>query len=153
MKLYTTHGDYNIMLDSSSESGNAFYCRMGRFFADRQIAKDLGEPMYDSDTSYWVLVYKGNEICGFGCLETEKLNKTGEAVITYGYVLPEHRKQGLHAALFEARLRLAAELGAQSVRGVANSSSRRLFEANGFENTRETKNYVFFSKELSRESV
>ena len=39
MKLYATHGDYRIYLDSSAVSGNTFYCRMGAYFASREVAK------------------------------------------------------------------------------------------------------------------
>ena len=121
MKLYATHGEYRVYLDSSTESGNTFYCRMGRFFADREVAKELAEPLYDSATSLWLMATDAaGNIVAFGYLDTRDMARKGEALVTYGWVAPDHRCAGLHTALFEARLRLAGELGAITVFGVAN---------------------------------
>lgn len=154
MRLYATHGDYRIYLDSSAESGNTFYCRMGRFFADRQIAKELAEPLYDSPASLWLMATDAaGNICAFGCLDTERMEKKGEAVMTFGYVLPAHRGHGLHTALFEQRLRLAADIGARTVYGVANGRSHKTFERHGFTVVRVNGQYTYFRKELTHESV
>lgn len=154
MKLYKTHGDYRIYLDSSTESGNTFYCRMGRYFADRSIANELTEPLYDSDTSLWLMATDaGGNIVAFGCLDTERMERKGEAVMTFGYVLPKHRNHGLHTALFEARLRLAADIGARTVYGVANGRSKSTFERHGFTVVRVNGQYTYFRKELTHEPV
>jgi GNAT superfamily N-acetyltransferase len=154
MKLYATHGDYRIYLDSSAESGNTFYCRMGRFFADREVARELAEPLYDSATSLWLLATDAvGTICAFGCLDSRDIVKKGEALVTYGWVAPEHRNAGLHTAIFEARLRLAEELGARTVFGVANGRSHKTFERHGFAVVRVNGQYTYFRKELRRESV
>ena len=154
MRLYATHGDYRIYLDSSAESGNTFYCRMGRFFADRQIGKDLAEPLYDSPTSHWLMATDAaGNIVAFGCLDAERMEKKGEAVMAFGWVAPEHRGAGLHTAIFEARLRLAGELGARTVFGVANGRSHKTFERHGFQVVRVNGQYTYFRKELRHESV
>lgn len=154
MKLYSTHGDYRIYLDSSAESGNTFYCRMGRFFADKEIGKELAEPLYDSPTSLWLMATDAaGNICAFGCLDTERMEKKGEAVMTFGYVLAAHRNKGLHMALFEARLRLAGEIGARTVYGVANGRSKATFERHGFTVVRVNGQYTYFRKELQHESL
>ena len=154
MKLYATHDAYRIYLDSSAASGNRFYCRMGCFFADREIARELAEPLYDSPTSHWLIACDAaGEICAFGCLDGERMEKKSEAVMTYGYVLPAHRQQGLHTALFVARLRLAGELGARTVFGVANGRSNATFAKHGFQVVRVNGQYTYYRKELSDELV
>lgn len=158
MKLYATHttahGDYRIFLDSSAESGNTFYCRMGRCFADRRIAKELAEPLYDEPGYHWLLACDAaGDICAFACLDATALEKRGEVTLTYGYVFEAHRERGLHHALFEARLRLAGELGAKVVRGVANGASRSTFLAYGFEKVRDNGQYTYFRKQLNPEGV
>lgn len=152
MTLYATHGDYRIFLDGSVQSGNTFYCRMGRYFASRQIAKELAEPLYDEPGYRWLLACDAaGDICAFACLDASQLEKRGEAVLTYGYVFPDHRERGLHHALFAARLRLAGELGASVVRGVANGNSRKTFTEYGFEKVRDNGQYTYFRKELKKE--
>lgn len=154
MKLYATHGEYRVYLDSSTESGNTFYCRMGRFFADREVAKELAEPLYDSATSLWLMACDAaGDICAFGCLDTRDMARKGEALVTYGWVAPDHRGAGLHTALFEARLRLAGELGAITVFGVANGRSHKTFERHGFHVVRVNGQYTYFRKELNHESL
>ncbi len=152
MKLFATHETYRIYLDSSAASGNTFYCRMGRFFADREIARELAEPLYDSPTSHWLIACDAaGAICAFGCLDGERLARKGEAVMTYGYVLAAYRAQGLHTAIFEARLRLAGELGARTVFGVANGRSNATFAKHGFQVVRVNGQYTYYRKELSNE--
>lgn len=154
MKLYATHGEYRIFLDSSAASGNTFYCRMGAFFASRTVAKELAEPLFDSPDSHWLIACDAaGDICAFGCVDAAKLASKGEVTLTYGYVRPEFRRQGLHHALFTARLRLAGELGAKVVRGVANGNSRQTFIEYGFERVRDNGQYTYFRKELVHESV
>lgn len=154
MRLYATHGDYKIFEDSSAESGNTFYCRMGWFFANREIARDLAEPMFDSPTARWLMATDGaGAIVAFGCLDLERMERKGEAVLTYGYVMPGHRNQGLHTALFEQRIKLAQELGARTLFGVANGRSKHTFEKHGFNVVRVNGQYTYFRKELNHESV
>ncbi len=154
MKLYATHGDYRIFLDSSAVSGNTFYCRMGRYFASREVAKELAEPLFDSPDAHWLIACAAaGDICAFACLDASKLASKGEVVMTYAYVFPEQRRQGLHHALFTARLQLAGELGAKVVKGVANGNSRRTFLEYGFEKVRDNGQYTYFRKELAHESL
>lgn len=149
MQLYAAHGDYRVFLDSSERSGNTFYCRMGCYFASRQIARELAEPLYDEPGYHWLLACDAaGEVCAFACLDASQLAKRGEVVMTYGYVFEAHRRQGLHHALFVARLQLAGELGAAVVRGVANGNSRSTFIEFGFERVRDNGQYTYFRKEL-----
>lgn len=150
MQLYATHSDYRIFLDSSAKSGNTFYCRMGRYFASRQIARELAEPLFDEPDYHWLLACDADgEVCAFACLDAGQLAKRYEVVLTYGYVFEAHRRQGLHHALFVARLRLAGELGATVVRGVANGNSRNTFIEFGFERVRDNGQYTYFRKEAT----
>lgn len=153
MILYETHvgsdgTEYRIYLDSVRTSGDRFYCRMGRFFADRDIARELEEPIFDSAESNWLLAYDGDAIVAFGCLDASRLEKHGEVLLTYGYVLPDYRQRGLHTALFHARLKLAEAFGASAIRGVANGNSRKTFEAHGFSVVRQAGRFTYFRKEL-----
>jgi GNAT superfamily N-acetyltransferase len=162
MQVYETHkaatgeaGEkiYRIYLDSSAASGDRFYCRMGRFFADRQISRELEEPMFDGPDCHWLIAFDDDRVAAFGCLDASRLARHGEALLTYGYVLPEHRGRRLHTALFAARLRLAGELGATVVRGVANDSSRRTFAGNGFDVVRQAGRFTHFRKRLDRQEL
>jgi hypothetical protein len=56
-------------------------------------------------------------------------------------------------ARFEQRLRLAADIGARTVYGVANGRSHKTFERHGFTVVRVNGQYTYFRKELTHEPV
>jgi hypothetical protein len=144
----TKHGDYEIWMDSSDSSGDEFYKRMGKYFADRQIRKELEEPLSDGPGFRWLIAYKKNEIAGFACLNAENLEKRGEAWLTYAYIFEPHRKNGLHSILFDERIVIAKQMKVKVLRGVANEKSYDVFVKNGFEIQSERGRFTYFKKEM-----
>lgn len=148
MKLIAERGAYKIYRDSSTESGDAFYTRMGKQFASREVFKALEEPMFDTADHVWLLVYAGNELAAFACIDGGQMRKKCIAVLTYAYVMPAHRQHGLHGILFELRLSLAINMGAKMIRGVANGNSNSKFISHGFRSTRQNGRFTYYEKEI-----
>lgn len=149
MLKITKHEKYEIWMDSSDVSGEGFYRRMGRFFASRQIRKELEEPLSDDKNFRWLLVYKGYEIVGFACLNLENLEKRGEGWLTFAYILEDYRHNGLHSVLFQERLNLAKNFNVKVLRGVANEKSFELFVKQGFEIQQRKGKFTYFKKDLT----
>ena len=147
----TTHGGYDIYLDSSDASGDEFYKRMGRFFADRDIRKAMEEPLSDGAGFHWLIAYDKKEIVGFACLNAENADAKAEAWLTYAYIFEPARKHGLHGVLFDERVKIARQMGIKTLRGVANEKSSEMFVKRGFIEQSKRGRFTYFIKELTDE--
>lgn len=148
MQRITEHPPYTLYLDSSTRSGDAFYGRIGAAVFDRAIRKALDGALNNDDTYEWLLAYTADgALAAFSSFHTAHLDK-GVIWLDNAYVYPEHRKQGLHHAMFDLRLTLAKQVGATVVKGLATLASRDAFEANGFTVISERGQYRTYQKEL-----
>lgn len=126
-----------------------FYCRMGRFFASKQVIKELEGPMYDDIHHVWLLAIKDGEIAGFGAVRFDGMS-SGVANLTVVYILPAHRRKGLYRHLFTLREQMCVRRGAKVIRGLANPLSKPVFEQNGYQVTRLAGKWTHFQKEVNR---
>lgn len=147
MKIIECFEDYCIYRSSSVADGD-FYCRMGRFFADPGIRKELGGPLSDSPDHVWLLVtsvHTGEIVAFSGC----RFNAGRSAAwFTETYVFPEHRRRGLFGRLFDLKYELCAAEGARVVKGLANAMSRPMFERHGWRVTSVRGSWTYFEKQL-----
>lgn len=148
MSVIENYEDYIIYRDSSAENGDEFYRRMGRFFADATIRKELGGPMTDSPDHVWLVVLYHREIVAFSGCRFSADRST--AWFTETYVLPEHRRRGLFGRLFELKYKLCAEAGARVVKGLANANSRPMFERHGWRVASVRGSWTYYDKEVAR---
>ena len=141
-------GQYTfVYVDKDAE----FWRTMGPLFTSKQIIKDLEGPMFDDDTYHWIIVYDDNyKIAGFTSLTTARIDK-GIIECTAAYVLPEHRHNGVYRELFKQRALLGFELGAVELRGVANPTSKKVFEDAGWKATRTAGKWTHFRKATHNE--
>lgn len=126
-----------------------FYCRMGRFFASKQVVKELEGPMFDDVHHVWLLAIKEGEIAAFGAVRFDEIGK-GVANLTVVYVLPEHRRKGLYRHLFSLREQMCINRGAKLIRGLANPISKTVFEQSGYAISRVAGKWTHFQKEVKR---
>ena len=137
---------YTIYQDSSAESGDEFYARMGRFFANGAIHKELGGAMTDSPDHVWLLAYDRDQIVAFsGC----RFNADRSvATFTETWVAPAHRGRGLFERLFALKYDLCVEMGAQVVKGLANAASAAMFEGHGWQPTSVRGQWTHYEKRV-----
>lgn len=147
MKYLESDGEYRIYVDSSTQSGDEFYRRMGRCFADPGIRKELGGPLTDSPDHTWLLVYRDDELVAFS-----GWRRIGDiAWFTETYVFPAHRRAGLFTRLFDLKYDLCAA-EARVVKGLANTLSRPLFERRGWRVSSIRGSWTYYEKKVEHES-
>lgn len=140
-------GEYQIYRTSSA-GDDQFYCRMGRFFADAGIRKELGGPLTDSPDHVWLVVMRGGEIVAFSSYRFDAAK--GVAWFNETYVFPEHRRRGLFGRLFDIKYELCVEAGARVVKGLANTTSRPMFERRGWRVASVRGSWTYYDKEVER---
>jgi len=128
-----------------SREDPAFYAYLGPFFGSRAAARELGMPIYDDPGRIWLVALTVEGPVGCGSLEI----KNHKAALKSGWVLPEHRKKGLYNALFEERLKLAAEAGATMVTATCTDASRNTHLRHGFAEIGRRGRYYLMQKELT----
>lgn len=143
----TEHNDYTIFEDDGAT--HDFYCRMGRFFASKQVVKELEGPMFDDEHYVWLLAMKDGKIAGFSSCRLDELNK-GIAHFGVTYVLPDHRRKGLYRHMFELKEQLCIKHNPAFLRGLANPLSKKVFEDRGWATTRLAGKWTYYQKEIAR---
>lgn len=141
------HGDYTIFEDDGATPD--FYCRMGRFFASRQVVKELEGPMFDDVGYVWMIAMKDGKIAGFSSCRLDELNK-GIAHFGVTYILLEHRRKGLYRHLFELKEQLCIRHKPKLLRGLANPLSKNVFEQNGWKVQRTAGKWTYYQKEVTQ---
>lgn len=142
--------EYRIVRDSSRESGPGFYARVGHLFVDKEIRKEMGGPLDSTDDYLWLLVIdRADVIIAFACLDTGRLAAHGEVWFDNAYVFPAYRAQGLHAKLSDLRMRIAKDLGAKVIKGLARPTAYLAFEARGFDVVAQRGQYRTYQKRIA----
>lgn len=137
------NGNLINQIKTMTNKRRGFYKLMGPFLARREIAKELGGPIWDDDDVLWfVAVRGGDEVLGFCALR----QRDGKAELRSSYVLPEHRRGGTYRRLFEERLE-AIQRPAHA-RAVVHAEAVPVFRAHGFRQTRSTKNFHVMEADL-----
>lgn len=137
----------NFVVLTMTNKTPKFYSTLGPYLARREIAKELGAPVWDDDDLAWFVAKrfvarKGSIVLGFCALEQD-----GEiAELRSSYVRPEYRKDGVYTALFEARL--AAIKRPCRARSVVRSAAVPVFKKHGFAETKTTKNFHTMERDL-----
>lgn len=75
-----------------------FYQRLGPFLARREIARELGSPIWDDDDLTWLVVAERGDVLGF-CALRERRDATELRSV---YVTPMNRNRGVFATLVSA---------------------------------------------------
>lgn len=83
------------MINIYKVQDNNFYAKMGKFFANRSISKELDGQLYNDEKATWGIFEEADEIKGFVSLQHgDKFD-----VLDNFYVLPEYRNKGLGTQL------------------------------------------------------
>ncbi len=104
-----------------------FYRLLGPFLARRAVIAELGAPPYDDAGKIWFIALDGEQVAGFAGL---RFNGQ-QAVFCSDYVLPEHRRHGIHHQLTAARLEYI-QGQAHSAVATVTTEGRRTYERLGF---------------------
>lgn len=112
------------------ERDREFYADMGPFFASRDVAKELGEPLYDEEGSLWLIGRKGKTVVGWSVFRIRK-DKVG--VFDWSYVIPDYRQQGIWSQLYDHKVSFLKDRGVERVHtATANSLLVKAYNNRGF---------------------
>jgi GNAT superfamily N-acetyltransferase len=129
MKQIGQFKTYTVFLTSNKD--RRFYCEMGKFFANRDIIKELEGPIYDSENYRWLVVKDDqNIIIAFASARFEKDNQV--AWFNVAWVNPDHRRKGIYRHIFRVREGMCVAAGATILKGTALTHSRIVFDENGY---------------------
>lgn len=135
------HGELELWVFGPGERPDEFWWLAGPVFGDRAAQRELGGPFTDDPATTWVLAVRREDLPrdpaqirweSPAIIREEVVTLLGLAsvrvagglaLLDHAYVRPEHRRQGVHAALLAARVQAAVEAGARRVRVHANERS------------------------------
>ena len=134
---------YRFVIFRRSDGEEIFFAKMGRFFADTTIRKEMGgSPLSDLPNSHWLTFYDENcRVIAFLLVEMrDKLVR-----IKDGYVEPAHRGQKLLSKLIAHAVDLAKSNGCDIV-ARARKSVLKHFAPSKFKKVSEDGNWVLLEK-------
>lgn len=132
-----------ITIRTMTRSSRGFYTLLGPYLARREIAKELGGPIWDDDGTEWFVALRGRTVLGFCAL----LQRGARAELRSSYVLPEHRRSGVYRQLFEARM--GAIRAPAKARSVVRREALPVFRDHGFRVSKKTKHFHVVEKEIA----
>lgn len=113
-----------------------FYGKMGKYFADKSIAKELDAQLYNTENATWAIYEKGGEIFGF--VSIQHLQKYD--LLDNFFILPEYRNKKIGTMLLKEILQYQK----QELRAITrNDIAFTMYMLNGFDVTK--KNGRFFT--------
>jgi len=117
-----------------------FYPTVGPFLGNREVAKELGSPVWDDPEKRWSVAVENEtkQVIGLAAI-------TGRTIGSF-YVVPANRNKSVGAALLHHVLSHTALDG--PVRSVATEASRNLFLMFGFKETGTKGRYYLMEKGL-----
>lgn len=119
-----------------------FYCVLGWFFGSRQVARELGMPIYDDDNRTWVVVMHKDEPVACSSIEI----KGSRAVLKSAWVKLEHRRGGLYTRMLMERMKIATAVGVKVVTATATEAGGRTLLKHGFESVGTRGRYCLMRK-------
>ena len=115
---------------NSEEQNSNFYSIIGKYFAFREYAKEMGGwQFYNKDNSVWFLLYVDDILAGFCCMFVENTH------IFYDnfYIFKEYRNKGLSKILFDYRLKECKKYNKEIRAIVENPIQDKNYIRNNFE--------------------
>lgn len=138
----------DIVIVRTRRGEKDFYNLMGPFFGNRQVAKDLGMPIWNDPDREWVVAIDVDADLPIGCASIQFLKTKGKAAMKSGWVHPECRGQGIYNRMFEERLKIAAERGIKVLTAVVTEKSFNTHVRHGFREIGRRGRYHVMRKEM-----
>lgn len=124
----------------------AFYPTLGPFLARRTVVAELGAPVWDDDGKQWFVARDdAGKVLGFRAVSV----KGRVATFCSAYVVPEHRGEGVYAALIADALDYAAGVADEAKATVQEGAVKALKKA-GFKATGERGKFTLMERALRK---
>jgi RimJ/RimL family protein N-acetyltransferase len=149
-KFMTPNGECVVWQATSENDGLQFWQIMGKWFANKEVADTLGEPIYDHDDLVWTLAIIKDSVVGFGAIDLSHADKK-TALLNYGFMAKECRGTGIYRRLLEARVKILEEdTQIETIKALCTEASKPVLEKLGFKEKSKRGRYTWFVKEVKR---
>ncbi|CAM3889172.1 hypothetical protein COLU111180_12690 [Cohnella lubricantis] len=123
-----------------------FYELLGWFFGSREVARELGMPIYDDPNREWIVVVADKY--PIACSSIEFLKAKGKALMKSGWVHPNWRGKRIYNNMFDERIKIAHEAGVTKLGATVTDKSYNTHIRNGFREIGTKGRYKIMRKEL-----
>lgn len=145
MKVLQGWDDYSLV--QLVREDKEFYSVLGWFFGSRQIARELGMPIYDDDNRVWVVAMFSADPVACSSIEL----KGSRAAIKSAWVRPEYRGKGIYSGMLSERLKIAESAGVKIITATATEASKKALLKYGFEHIGMRGKYYLMRKEIGND--
>jgi len=129
--IFYQFDEQKIKIITTCSANDEFYKYMGQFFASKQIAKELGAPLYNEDNYiWWLALNELDEVVGFCALELG-----GKSIILkHGYITELYRGIGLYKQIVNMACQYAKQQN-KTIRIVVIQSLTKYWTTQNFQKT------------------
>lgn len=136
---------YKIM--RAADEGEKFYAKLGRFFASKEVRKEVGGYPIDNDPEWtWIIAQEKRTFGVVGFISLAPNKDTLE--IRVFYVEGKYRKQRIATTLIEKAEHFAKHEGLKHVSANVTKEGQIVLEKMGYTVTRERGSWRVMKKEL-----
>lgn len=114
------------------------------FIANRQVCKELGEPILIDKGDVFFIKKTGTKVIGFAAINKGSNN----CLLKYMYVLPDKRGFGLFSELYTEVELYSKQIECPCIKAVCTDSALPIYLKKNFKIDKGFKNYHKISKEL-----
>lgn len=123
-----------------------FYNLVGPFLGNRQVAKDLGMPIWNDSNREWVIaLVDGKPIA---CSSIEFLQRPDKACLKSAWVKEDFRGRGIYTELLRRRIEIAQSRGIRLLTATATELSLDILLKHGFRQTGRKGKYYLMQLEI-----
>ena len=149
-KFMTPKGECVIWMATSSKDSPEFWTLMGKWFASKEVADCLGEPMYDNEDMVWTIDVIREQVVGFGAIDLSHSDKK-TALLNYGFVQKDFRSTGIYSHNLQARIKLIEQdTDVETIKALCTADSSPTLAKLGFTEKSKRGRYTWFVKEIKR---
>lgn len=117
----------HIRIEALRHGDKRMWALLGPYMASREVHKELGSPIYSSESMSWLVALDRSGLVGFASL------REGKDLVwyDYAYVRPDRRGEGVFSLLADERDKRAVAMASQ-LRAVIREDRWHHYEARGW---------------------
>jgi GNAT superfamily N-acetyltransferase len=130
----------DILITSMIHGQNNFYNTIGMVSLDKQIRKELGNPIDSLQGQIWYIAKIDDRLVGFVTIKI----RSKYILLCHGYVFPQFRRQGIFNELVKYMLVYCKNIYPEyKIKSVVTKMALNTYIHYGFKIVKQTKNYSF----------
>jgi hypothetical protein len=149
-KLMTPKGECIIWMATSRQDAPEFWTLMGKWFASKEVAEALGEPLFDNEDVIWTIAIINDQVVGFGAIDLSHSDKK-IALLNYGFMQKDCRSTGIYRRILESRIKLIEQdTDVETIKALCTGDSSPTLAKLGFSEKSKRGRYTWFVRDVKR---